>query len=115
MTKPRYLLDQDAKRDVRSNFHHIANDNLSAAQKYTRGLFAAMGSIAQLPNSGRLERTFSNLFDEEIRSFLYRNHRFYYCPQSDHIRVLRVLHTRQDQETIIQKHLKILRKLDIKR
>lgn len=108
----RYRFDREAARDINENFDYIALDNLPAAQRYTRGLFETIGSIANNPQAGKFESEFSNLFDADIRSFRHRNHRFFYSPESGTIRVLRVLHTSRDIPGIMQKHLERLRERD---
>jgi toxin ParE1/3/4 len=86
----------EANSDVESLWDFISRDKIDAADRYVAELKAAADRHAENPDMGQEEIRLSKRLNEPIRSFLYRNHRIYYAVRNDSIRILRVLHCRQD-------------------
>ena len=87
----------EANFDIETLWDFIARDQVEAADRYVSELKAAADRHAQNPDMGQEELKLAKRLNESIRSFLYRNHRIYYAIRSDEIRILRVLHCRQDK------------------
>ena len=87
----------EANIDIETLWDFIADEQVEAADRYVTELKAAADRHAQNPDMGQEEPKLSRRLNESIRSFLYRNHRTYYAIRSDEIRILRVLHCRQDK------------------
>jgi toxin ParE1/3/4 len=87
-----------AKADLDNLWFHIAQGNGNAADQYLSGLEVAALRHAANPEMGRNEPELSEKFADSIRSFRFRNHRLYYAVRPDEVRVIRVLHLRQDRD-----------------
>ena len=103
----RYRLDEEAEQDINEAFDTIAEDNLTSAIEYTSDLFSSFELVAnkETLRMGRLEPEFSEIYGEEVRSFLCRNHRYYYSPGEHDIRIFRVIHTSRDVEPRMKEYL----------
>jgi toxin ParE1/3/4 len=89
----------EANIDIETLWDFIARDKVEAADRYVTELKAAADRYAQNPNMGQEDVKLSKRLNDSIRSFLYRNHRIYYATRNDEIRILRVLHCRQDKRS----------------
>ena len=87
-----------AKADLDNVWHHIAQGSVKAADQYLSGLEVAALRHAANPEMGRHEPELAEKFAESVRSFRFRNHRLYYAVRPDEVRVIRVLHARQDRD-----------------
>ena len=87
----------EANSDIESLWDFVARDKVEAADRYVAELKAAAERHAQNPEMGQEEIRLSKRLNDSIRSFLYRSHRIYYAVRNDAIRILRVLHCRQDK------------------
>jgi toxin ParE1/3/4 len=87
-----------AKTDLDNLWFHIAQSSVKAADQYLAGLEVAALRYAANPEMGRHEPELSERLAHSIRSFRFRNHRLYYAPRPDEVRVIRVLHVRQDRD-----------------
>jgi len=103
--KRKVLLEPEAQEDLDVTFDFIAKDNPPAAKKYIRELLISANTYAKNPELGRAEFEISARLDEQVRSFLYRNHRLFYVIATDQIRIIRALHTARDIEAILRQHL----------
>lgn len=72
----------------------IESFDWDAAVRYLRGLDRAFDLLREHPQAGSVYMG----PQPECRSLSYRNHRIYYQPEDDLIRILRVLHTSMDEE-----------------
>ena len=87
-----------AKADLDNLWFHIAQGNVKAADEYLSGLELAALRHAATPEMGRHEPELSERLADSIRSFRFRNHRLYYALRPDEVRVIRILHVRQDRD-----------------
>lgn len=87
-----------AKIDLDNLWFHIAQSSLTAADQYLSGLELAALRHAANPEMGRHEPELAERFADSIRSFRFRNHRLYYAVHLDEVRVIRVLHVRQNRD-----------------
>jgi plasmid stabilization system protein ParE len=90
-----------AKTDLDSLWFHIAQGSVKAADQYLSALEVAALRYAANPEMGRHEPELTAKFADSIRSFRFRNHRLYYAVRPDEVRVIRVLHARQDRDANI--------------
>jgi plasmid stabilization system protein ParE len=84
--------------DLDNLWFHIAQSNASAADQYLTGLEVAALRHAANSEMGRNEPELTEKFGDLIRSFRFRNHRLYYAVRPDEVRIIRVLHARQDRD-----------------
>lgn len=87
-----------AKADLDNLWLHIAQRSVKAADQYLSALEVAALRHAADPEMGRHEPELSEKFVDSIRSFRFRNHRLYYAVRPDEVRIIRVLHARQDRD-----------------
>ena len=87
-----------AKADLDNLWFHIAQGSVNAADQYLSGLEVAALRHAANPEMGRHEPELCERFADSIRSFRFRNHRLYYGIRPDEVRVIRVLHVKQDRD-----------------
>jgi toxin ParE1/3/4 len=96
---------RQARVDVESLWLYIAQENISAADRYLDGLEETAQRYAATPGMGRLEPELAARLEVPpgitLRSFLYRNHRSYYIPEDTGIFILRVLDTRRDINNVL--------------
>lgn len=86
----RLMLDPDAERDLDAIFRYIAQRNPPAAERYIRELRERCQFYAESPFMGQAEPSIARrlgLPSEQVRSFLYRNHRCYYAVTDEEMRV----------------------------
>jgi plasmid stabilization system protein ParE len=88
-----------ARTDLDTLWFHIAQASVTAADQYLTGLELAALRCAANPEIGRREPELTERFADSIRSFRFRNHRLYYALRPDEVRIIRVLHARQDRDT----------------
>ncbi len=103
------LLDPDAEQDLAALFDYIAHNNPSAAARYIREMRARCASYAASPFLlGQSEPDIARrlgLPQENVRSFLYRNHRCYYVINDDEMRVFGFIDTRRDLDAVLEERL----------
>jgi toxin ParE1/3/4 len=87
-----------AKADLTNLWFHIAQESVQAADQYLSGLELTALRCAENPEMGRYEPELSERFADSIRSFRFRNHRLYYAVHPDEVRIIRVLHGRQERD-----------------
>jgi plasmid stabilization system protein ParE len=87
-----------ARTDLDNFWFHIAQGSVNAADQYLSGLEVAAFRYAANPDMGRHEPELTEKFADSIRSFRFRSHRIYYCVRPDEVRIIRVLHARQDRD-----------------
>jgi plasmid stabilization system protein ParE len=87
-----------AKNDLDNMWFHVAQRSVEAADQYLSGLELTAMSCAANPEMGRQEPELTERFATSIRSFRFRNHRLYYALRPDEVRVIRVLHVRQNRD-----------------
>jgi plasmid stabilization system protein ParE len=87
-----------ARTNLTNLWFHIAQRNVHAADQYLSGLELAALRHGANPEMENHEPELAERFAESIRSFRFRNHRLYYAVHLDEVRVIRVLHVRQDRD-----------------
>ncbi len=89
----RLELSEQALRDIR-NLHHESLTNFGAGQaaRYVAGLLDLLDLIAANPNMARLRSEFS----KPTRLQRYKSHVVFYRIDSNGVRVVRVLHGKQN-------------------
>jgi plasmid stabilization system protein ParE len=100
----RLVLDLDAERDLDAIFRYISPYNLPAAERYIRELRERCTFYAETPLMGQADPSIARRLgfpSEQVRSFLYRNHRCYYVVTDDEMRVLGFIDVRQDLDTVL--------------
>ena len=88
-----------AKTDLDNVWFHIAQGSVNSADQYLAALEVAALRCAANPDIGRHEPELTEKFADSIRSFRFRSHRIYYSVRPDEVRIIRVLHARQDRDT----------------
>jgi plasmid stabilization system protein ParE len=104
----RVVLDPDAERDLDGIFRYIGERSLSAAERYIRALRERCEYYAETPFMGQAEPSIARrlgLAPDQVRSFLYRNHRCYYAVADEEIRVFGFIDTRRDLDTAFEERL----------
>lgn len=104
----RLVLDPNAECDLEAIFHYIAQRNLPAAERYIRELRERCAFYAETPFMGQAEPSLARrlaLPSEQVRSFLYRNHRCYYAVTDEEVRVFGFIDTRRDLDTVMEERL----------
>ena len=104
----RLVLDPDAEQDLNTIFDYIAQNNLAAAAHYIRELQEQCVFYAEFPFIGQAQPDIAqrlSLPRENIRSFLYRNHRCYYVVTADEMRVFGFIDARRDLDTALEERL----------
>lgn len=91
-----------AKTDLENLWFHIAQGSVKAADQYLSELEVAALRLAANPGMGRHEPELTQKFADSIRSFRFRNHRLYYAVRADEVRIIRLLHVRQDRDANIE-------------
>lgn len=88
-----YKLSDIAERDVSEIYDYTDLEHgTSQAVKYLKGLDKAFSTLVEQPFIGK-NRT---EIREELRSFIYEKHTIFYRVMAEHIRIVRVLHSRCD-------------------
>lgn len=98
-------LDPTAQNDLEAIYDYLFTHNPAAADRYIRELTERCQFYAQSPFIGQEEPEIARYLgepEENVRSFLYRNHRCYYVVADDEIQVLRFLDMRGDPETPLE-------------
>ncbi len=104
----RLVLDPDAEHDLDAIFDAIASDNLVAAQRYIHALRERCGFYAASPLLGQAEPDIAarlSLAPDQVRSFLYRNHRCYYVVTDEEMRVFGFIDMRRDWQAALDERL----------
>ena len=94
----RLTLAQAAEVDLDETFDYIAEDNVQAAEKYIRELLGVASVYLEHPILGLHDPELSAMFDCEVRSYRYRNHRCYYVYTDSELRIIRALHGARDKD-----------------
>ncbi len=88
-----YILADVAEHDASDIYDYTQETHgTRQAETYLAGLETTLGSLVEQPNLGR-ERP---EIREGLRSFIYEQHTIFYRIMSDHLRIVRVLHSRRD-------------------
>ncbi len=88
-----YILANIAERDVSDIYDYTLNSYGSKQAKiYLEGLETTLAMLVKQPHLGK-ERPEIRKY---LRSFLYDQHTVFYRIMGDHIRIVRVLHSRRD-------------------
>jgi toxin ParE1/3/4 len=87
-----------AEQDLDDIWDYIAISNSDQAEKVLRHLYAKMGTLAHNPYLGRVRKD----IEVGLRSFPVGSHIIFYCPLSDGIEVVRVLHGARDFQDIFE-------------
>ena len=104
----RLVLDPDAERDLGEIFRYIAQRNLPAAERDIRELRERCQFYAESPFMGPAEPSIARRLgvpSDQVRSFLYRNHRCYFAVTDEEIRVFGFIDTRRDLDTALEERL----------
>jgi plasmid stabilization system protein ParE len=104
----RVRLTTYAQADLDQIFAYIGRDNPRAAERYVRALQERCQFYAESPFIGQAEPLIAQRLQqpaENVRSFLYRNHRCYYLVTDEEIRVLGFIDTRRDLDTALEERL----------
>src|SRR5262249_2259089 len=102
----RLILDPDALRDLDDIFDYLAQRNSAAATRYIRELRERCAFYADTPfllgqEEPQIARRLG-LPPEQVRSFLYPNHRCYYVVTDDEMRVLGFVDMRRNLEAALE-------------
>jgi len=81
-----------AALDILDVWDHIADDDMTAADRWVDELDATFGRLATQPMMGRARPELA----PDLRSFPFRRYVIYYVARSDGIDVVRVLHSARD-------------------
>jgi plasmid stabilization system protein ParE len=91
-----YRLSYEAFEDLAEIWNYVSADSIAAADRIEEAIFNACESIASLPLSGVVRR---DLTARPVRFRLllpYRTHWVIYNPESNPIKIVRILHTSID-------------------
>jgi toxin ParE1/3/4 len=86
---PRIIQSPIARRELRGIFNHIADDNLSAAERLIERFDEVFGHLAAGPEMG--ERV-PRVRGKHVRRFPVGNYIVYYRPLDDGVEILHVWH-----------------------
>ena len=98
-------LDPAAQSDLDAIYDYLFAHNPAAADRYIRELTERCQVYAQSPFLGQEEPEIARYLGaaaEQVRSFLYRNHRCYYAVFDEEMRVLRFLDMRRDPDAPLE-------------
>lgn len=97
--KHSYTLTVKARSDLKSIMRYTLEKwGERKVEEYTNGLYNLLEKLAHDTNLG-LKRNWPEFEDSGIRSFVYKSHVIYYTPaKNNKIRIIRILHQRQDIE-----------------
>jgi len=88
-----YILSDNAENDVSEIYDYTEREHgARRAAAYLSGLEKTLNMLVEGPNLGKLRPEIR----KELRSFTYEKHIIFYRVLSDHIRIVRVLHSRRD-------------------
>ena len=96
-----YYLSEDAFRDLRGIWNHIAADNRNAADDLELAVYEACNLIVSLPMAGFIRTDFT---PRPVRFHLrlpYRTYWIIYDPSSRPIEIVRILHTSFDIPAVL--------------
>jgi toxin ParE1/3/4 len=95
---PRLIIRPLAEQDLDDIWDYIAISNSDQAEKVLRNLYAKMGTLTHNPYLGRERKD----IEVGLRSFPVGSHVIFYCPSSDGIEVIRILHGARDFQDIFE-------------
>ena len=100
--KPRtithYLLSTQAEADLGEIFDYTEQEfGHTQASSYLMGLDAIFNQLILNPKSGRERREIR----ANLRSIIHSSHVIFYRIRTDHIRIIRVLHTSRDRSRFL--------------
>lgn len=101
----RLRLTSSALADLDEIFEFIAEQNPAAARHYVAVLRERCDAYLSHPFMGHREPDIAERLGEpsdNVRSFLYRNHRCYYVVTDDEMRVLGFIDARRDLDTVLE-------------
>ena len=88
-----YILSDNAENDISEIYDYTESAHgTGQASTYLSGLETTLNMLVDGPNLGKLRPEIR----KELRSFIYEKHIIFYRVLSDHIRIVRVLHSRRD-------------------
>ena len=87
-----------ARRDLRSIYKQsVRQFGLTQADRYKAGLLQALNFIAEHPFAAAEHVGYSR----SVRYHLYRSHMIFYWVDGEVLRIMRVLHQRQDWQSFL--------------
>lgn len=86
----------DADQDIMQVWHYIAQDNLSAADRWLDGIEEAAQKLAENPGIGRSRAKYG----KGLRSIPFGNYILFYVRHSEGIELIRVNHGARDLDSI---------------
>lgn len=86
-----------ASLDILDIWDHIADDDMTAADRWVDGLDATFSRLATQPKMGRARPEIA----PDLRSFPFMRYVIYYVPLFDGIDVVRVLHSARDIDGLV--------------
>jgi toxin ParE1/3/4 len=95
---PRLIIRPLAEQDLDDIWDYIAISNSGRAEKVLRHLYAKMGILTHNPYLGKERKE----IEAGLRSFPVGSHIIFYCPLSDGIEVIRILHGARDFQDIFE-------------
>lgn len=97
----RYSLSPRAESDLDVIWMYYAQFDPENANRFVREIIEIFEMIARNPSAGRVR----NEFRENLRSFPKDAYSIFYYPKTTGVRIMRVLHTARDNETIIDEEV----------
>lgn len=94
-----YVLTPLAARDLTEIWDHIAEDNLTAAQRVLDRIGGAMHKLSRTPGIGHFRQ---DLCDGRERFFLVYSYLIVYRPNSKPLQIVRVRHAARDVRGILK-------------
>jgi toxin ParE1/3/4 len=94
-----YRIATTARREISKIYRHIAQDNLSAADRWLSRLFEQFTLLAQNPEMGELRPE----LDKELRSVSSGNYVIYFRPGQNEVQIARVVHGARDVRKVFRK------------
>lgn len=101
-----FLLPQ-AEADIDDHFAYIAIDSVEAALNFESAVFESLNQLCMNPLVGS-ERIFAHPRLSGLRMWIvkgFENYLIFYRPLETHIELIRVLHTAQDRDSILDADL----------
>ncbi|MGD1083560.1 MAG: type II toxin-antitoxin system RelE/ParE family toxin [Verrucomicrobiota bacterium] len=98
---PKFLLAEFVEPELDAIWEYIAIDNIEAADRFVESAYGTFQELARMPGMGRVRR-FPQARLRALRSFRvngFENYLIFYCPISDGIEVLHILHGARDLES----------------
>jgi toxin ParE1/3/4 len=102
----RILRRAQAKRDISRHFAYLAEHaDITVARRFVRAIHSASRMLAEMPELG-VRRPFKKKRLANVRMWPVREFRqflIFYEPVEDGIRLLRIIHAKQDYPRVLQR------------